>query len=373
MNKLQAFKQQGRLLRAHLAQVFQREVTLSQAYEALAASEGTTWNELSARLASTKPETTLARLVAPGPLKVRALFTTGDDSAAAEFDAEPWLVWAGKERIAQLLRQLRLEPAEGFLRAYGGNNALAQGIALLCSGAETGALHTAVLTQVFRYIGAKDELGHDYGGSYCFVDQADLLRWLKAQPFGHELLVDVLSAVVTDLLPVAAPREGLLDTMLDTPEQTDKMLEVCQSAWEHAKGHWAAVRARGERCEYLIERGDVLHALADCDVVPSAGTEDEPEYDIAAVKRVERCLETLGYELHARRLFEEVISPDEPMLGISTFSQMAVGSWFRNTFSCTLYRKESDGTVRPYKEIDAAPFAGPFGMAEEMFVRVIRR
>lgn len=372
MNKLQAFKQKGRQLRAHLAQVFQREVTLAQAYEALAASEGTTWNELSARLASTKPEKALTRLVAPGPLKVRALFTTGDNSAAAEFDAEPWLEWAGKERIAKLLKQLRIEPAEGFTRAYGGNNALAYGIASLCSGAETGPVHTAVLTQVFRHMGAKDELGHDYGGSYCFVDQADLLRWLKAQPFGYELQVDALSAAVLDLLPAAAPGDGLLDTMLDTPEHTDKMLEVCQAAWEHAKGHWVAIRARCERCEYLIERGDVLAALADCDVVPSAGTEDEPEYDVAAVKRVERCLETLGYELHARRLAEQVISPDEPMLEIATFSQMAVGSWFRNTHSCTLYRKESDEAVRAYNEIDAVPLAGPFNMPEEMFVRVIR-
>jgi len=51
MNALQQFKQKGRTLRSHLATTLGSEVTLSQAYEALAAMEGaSSWNEFSARL-----------------------------------------------------------------------------------------------------------------------------------------------------------------------------------------------------------------------------------------------------------------------------------------------------------------------------------
>jgi len=369
MNQLQTFKQKGRLLRAHLSHVFEREVTLAQAYEALAASEGTTWNVLSARLAAAKPEKVPGRLVAPGPLVVRAILTTGDDKAAAEFDAMPWLQWAGKDRIARLLRQEKRNPVEGFSTVYGGKNELAQGIALYCSGQEFGPFDTAVLTTVFNHVGAKDQLGHDYGDLYCFVDQTDLLNWLKTQDYGEELL-----AIVQPSTAVAAPAiDGVNDVELDTPAQTFKMMEVCQAAWEHAQLHWAATREGGRHCEYLIERGDVLNALSDCSVIPSEGTEDEPEYANAAVRAVERSLEVLGYELHARGLANGSISPDEPMLGMTTFGELSVGDWFRNVHSCTLYRKESDTTVLAYREVDAQPFSQPFRIGEDTLARIVKR
>jgi hypothetical protein len=50
MNALQTYKQKGRLLAKHMANVLNTPVTLSQAYEALACMEGAvTWNELAAR------------------------------------------------------------------------------------------------------------------------------------------------------------------------------------------------------------------------------------------------------------------------------------------------------------------------------------
>jgi hypothetical protein len=53
MKSLQEMKQKGRTLRAHLEAAFGKPVTLSQAYEALAAMEGAAnWNVLSASLAS---------------------------------------------------------------------------------------------------------------------------------------------------------------------------------------------------------------------------------------------------------------------------------------------------------------------------------
>jgi hypothetical protein len=369
MNQLQTFKQKGRLLRAHLAQVFGREVTLAQAYEALAASEGTTWNVLSARLAAAKPEKVPGRLVAPGPLLVRAILTTGDDKAAAEFDAVPWLEWAGKDRIARLLRQEKRNPVTGFSTVYGGKNDLAEGIAHYCSGREFGSFDTAVLTTVYNHVGAKDRLGHDYGDLYCYVDQADLLKWLKTQEYGDELL----AAVQPGASAVAATEADVNDVDLDTPAQTSKMLEVCQAAWENAKLHWASTREGGGRCEYLIERGDVLNALSDCSVIPTEGTADEPEYASVAVRAVERSLEVLGYELHARYLAQETIWPDEPMLGMTTFGQLAVGDWFRNVHSCTLYRKESETTVRAYKEVDATPFSQTFQMEEGAMARIVKR
>jgi hypothetical protein len=381
MNQLQTIKQKGRLLRAHLAQVFEREVTLAQAYEALAASEGTTWNVLSARLAAsdtaTKPvakSTTTLPLAAPAKRfrsptrpKVRALFLTGDSELAAEFDAEDWLSWAGKDRIARLLQEYQAESVEGFGAAFGGNSDVAKGVAHSCSGNDH--RNSGGMADVYRYIGAKSLLNIDYGDSFCFVNKQDLLTWLKSHPHSAELLA-LVPETQGDTAPAA---EAVLDTELDTPEQTFKMMEVCQAAWEYAKLHWAATREGGRSCEYIIERGDVLNALSDCSVIPTEGTEDEPEFVMVAIRAVERSLEVLGYELHARCLAKGTISPDEPMRGMTTFGELAVGDWFRNVHSCTLYRKESDTTVLAYVAVDGQPFSQAFYIGEDTLARVVKR
>lgn len=180
MKSLKEMKQKGRALRKHLEAAFGNEVTLSQAYEALAAMEGaTSWNALSASLVAptTQPEqpTEEERIVAcPALPEIRAIFRTVDGKASADFDASPWFAQARQADIDSLLAETTHTGPLCFPRAIGGNgwgDAVAQFFAATDAG----------VAKVYAYIKATSDVGQDCGGSDCYLDAKDVDEWLEAK------------------------------------------------------------------------------------------------------------------------------------------------------------------------------------------------
>jgi len=77
--------------------------------------------------------------------------------------------------------------------------------------------------------------------------------------------------------------------------------------------------------------------------------------------------------LHARQLAEGSISVFEQRLGITTFGELAIGDWFKNVHSWTLYRKESENSVHAHNQLDEPPYSQSFRMGEDDLARVVRR
>lgn len=207
MQTLQQYKQKGRALRRHLAATLGTEVSLSQAYEALAAMEGaSSWNVLSARLAASgasampaAPEVlqgaTLTRLP-----PVRALLHTLDGKARAEFDASAWFAQASERDICALLEETPRMTPTCFVRAYGGESGLSDEVAAFVAPTDS------EVGQVYAYIAAMAAVGQDCGGSDCYVDADSLRDWLEARA----------ALELVQALPGSAPADmqGVLDVMM---------------------------------------------------------------------------------------------------------------------------------------------------------------
>lgn len=183
MKSLQDMKQKGRALRKHLEAAFGKDVSLSQAYEALAAMEGaTSWNALSAALAAptTAPEQPAApsvrakqTLVSAKLPEIRAVFRTMDGKACATFDAAPWFAQAPQDDIDGLLREKVVGGPTEFQRAIGGKG-WGDNVALFCSFGHEG------LRNVYAYIKGLTDVGQWCGGSDCFVNALDVEEYLSA-------------------------------------------------------------------------------------------------------------------------------------------------------------------------------------------------
>jgi hypothetical protein len=173
MKSLKEMKQKGRALRKHLEAAFGKEVSLSQAYEALAAMEGaTSWNALSAALVAptTQPEQPLA----PQPLpEIRAVFRTVDGNATAAFDASPWFAQASQSDIDDLVEETTDKGPHCFSRSIGGNHH-GDSVAEFFDDNED-------VAKVYAYIKATRDIGQDCGGSDCFIDADDVNKWLEAR------------------------------------------------------------------------------------------------------------------------------------------------------------------------------------------------
>ena len=173
MKSLKDMKQKGRALRKHLEVAFGKEVSLSQAYEALAAMEGaTSWNALSAGLVAPTTE--------PVPLaavpSVRAVVRTLDGNMVREFDAAPWFLQASAEQIAALMNEKPALAPTGFELSYGGGLA-----------ARALAEHRSVSSELnvfFSYSFAINDIS-EKASFNCYVnfyDVAEVLSFKKNGP-----------------------------------------------------------------------------------------------------------------------------------------------------------------------------------------------
>lgn len=180
MKSLKEMKQKGRVLRQHLETVFGAPVSLSQAYEALAVSEGfANWNVLSEQLANSVagpadivPVVVKAQARIANASPIRAVFRTVDGSASVEFDASDFFNEAALPVDIEELLALEGEHIVGLGAAYG-KTPLADYIAQFC------ARTVPEVQAVYDYIAALRKAGGDCGGSDCFVSQDDVKAWLS--------------------------------------------------------------------------------------------------------------------------------------------------------------------------------------------------
>lgn len=207
MKSLKEMKQKGRALRKHLEAAFGNEVTLSQAYEALAAMEGaTSWNALSAALAATtaqqeQPLVTAkevhhvaGRSTLP---EIRAVFRTVDGKASTTFDASPWFAQALQAHLDAMVAETTDHGPFCFPRALGGKDC-GDAVAQFCADTDAG------VAKVFAYIKATSDAGQDCGGSDCFLDANDVDEWLQAKSavFSAEGLFSELNVIEVNLVEV---------------------------------------------------------------------------------------------------------------------------------------------------------------------------
>lgn len=182
MKSLKDMKQKGRALRKHLEVAFGKEVSLSQAYEALAAMEGaTSWNALSAALVA---PTTEPVQMAMSP-KVRAVVMSRVGSMVREFDAGPWFLEASAEQIALLMNEKPALAPSGYELSYGGGQA-----------ARALAEHRSVSSELsvfFGYCSALNDIS-EKASFNCYVDFYDVAEVLSFKKNGAPKAAPVLPA-----------------------------------------------------------------------------------------------------------------------------------------------------------------------------------
>ena len=169
MNSLHQFKQKGRILRNLLAQAFQTDVKLSQAYELIAGMEGAAdWNTFSAQLAGKPSATPVAEpaKVAPVEPTIKAILRTREDDGHAEFDAVAWFEQASEDDIAKLLTEDRL----GNGRHYSGEQCLK--VAQFFVGKDSG------VSMIYDFV---NQESRPRGELRCSIAVADVARWLKGR------------------------------------------------------------------------------------------------------------------------------------------------------------------------------------------------
>jgi hypothetical protein len=173
MKSLHELKQKGRALRKHLEAAFGKEVTLSQAYEALAAMEGAgSWNVLSASLAAetaVEPKNVSDRsglVVNSDDTYVRAILCTSAGRLLLEFNAFHGLQKANEGQRAALLDERPQLAPTGFELSYGGG-AAAMTIAGLCA-----VTNSSILNAFFDAKAYEQTFGE--GKMLCFIDTFDV-------------------------------------------------------------------------------------------------------------------------------------------------------------------------------------------------------
>jgi hypothetical protein len=325
MNALQQFKQKGRILRKFLAQAINTEVKLSHAYEAIAAMEGASdWNEFSAKLVPSKAPAKATEPVTQQLPSIRAIFRTVDGKGVAEFDAAPWFAQASEEHVKALMEEKPRMAPIGYELSYGGMGRVSDGVAEFC------ASSSKELQNVYAYIQGLTAVGHDCGGSDCYIDAHDVQRWYGARADASK------RAANTSLSGGAAGSVTVvLDTQVGQPENAELLRKVCHAAWEHAVDDWKQSLSRGGRCGYIIESTNVFNALSDYHIVSTG----EEGYSAEVEQLVENALEDLGYHRQARYAYEGIAKLDEPFLGFVLFSSMNDGDEFLLLDSRELCRK----------------------------------
>lgn len=184
MKSLKEMKQKGRALRKHLKAAFGNEVSLSQAYEALAAMEGaTSWNALSAALVAPtaqpeQPEEAERIEARPALPEIHAIFRTVDGKASAAFDASPWFAQASQEDLGRLLAETTYRGSMCFPNSVGGKDC-GDSVALFFADTDKD------VAKVYAYIKATSDAGQDCGGSDCYIDANDVDEWLEAKSAGY--------------------------------------------------------------------------------------------------------------------------------------------------------------------------------------------
>ena len=295
-NALQQFKQKGRILRAHLAEAFNTEVKLTQAYEAIAAMEGAAdWNTFSAQLAekSIAPATPVSLPVAEQSLPaVKAIFRTVDGFAVARFDAAPWLAQASAGDIKRLMEEKPRWAPTGFELSYGGTNGMSDCAAEFC------ARENEDLQRVYGYIDALAGAGRDCGGSDCYIDAYDLQMWLDAKSEAAK----PKSATVGNVQ--AHPKQSgsvrlILDTQLDAPDNEERVRNMCSSIWDGRLEVW--MNMAQDQCSFVIDDDHTLtDALSEYNIV-ATGAE---WYADEALRVLRAALEKHGYYRIAEELRE---------------------------------------------------------------------
>jgi len=301
IKSLKELKQHGRTLRKHLAAAFERDVTLSQAYEALAVAVGApSWNSLSAQalaaapaLASAQPGSAL-KVQPTNPMVIRAVFKTVDGRASADFDAAPWFRdVATQEDVDTVMQGRRMCFFPGIGDVYGGN-----------SMADCIAEHFAKLDpkvgQVFEYIAlCKDE---NFAGSDCWVSREDLEAWL-ADRFGVEQLGlrerthnQQYQALFNQRFDV---NRHVLDVNLGDKENADLAKVLCERIFAICIEEWS--KPRTTKCEYLIESSSIYRGL---DTLNIETTGDDGSYHPTVESIVEDLLTEFGYYTIAKQLYE---------------------------------------------------------------------
>jgi hypothetical protein len=248
MHTLQQYKQKGRTLRRHLAAALGTDISLSQAYEALAAMEGAAgWNVLAARLAQAGSPSAPAPAAAPAatavtPLPpVRALLRTVDGKAQAEFDASAWLAQASAADIAALKEEKPRMAPVGFELSYGGMNGLSDSVAAFAADSNE------EVRRVYEYIRATTAAGQDCGGSDCYIDAHALQHWQATRAARQA--------------PDAAGMKLVFDVRLGAPAHAALRAKICEQVRADA-AH------RHESADYRpTVQADIEEALACFNIV----------------------------------------------------------------------------------------------------------
>jgi hypothetical protein len=218
MNALQQFKQKGRILRKLMAEAFNTEVKLSQAYETIAAMEGcTSWNEFSAQLAGSSAQPAALSAAATRSVAlpaIRAIFRTVDGKAEAQFDASSWFAQASEQDIEALMTEKPRMAPIGFELSYGGMNGFSDAVA------EFVAASDDKVRQVYTYIKSLSDVGGDCGGSDCYIDAYSVQRYMVAR--SEALEAEPVSA------PVAAGSSLVLDVQLGGPGHAPLRAKICE-------------------------------------------------------------------------------------------------------------------------------------------------
>lgn len=274
MKSLKELKQKGRLLRSHMEKAFGKPVSLSQAYEALAAMEGAAdWNTLSAGIIGTAnapqapvQEVPVIPFVASKAV-IKACFKSTDDGAFAMFDAAEWFAHASDGQIKRLMKEQGGNFPGDFDEAYGGGG---------CSDtvAEFFATKVAQVKWVYDYLQHNPNAGSD-----CYIDADSLNAWLKARQTGFD---------------------AVHEFQIGLPQNAKLMRAICAQVWENCEAQWEANGGAGN--EYLIQSTEIYNALSDFGVI----VDDEDEgYSEDAENQVEYALFELGYHRQARLLYEK--------------------------------------------------------------------
>jgi len=301
IKSLKELKQHGRTLRKHLAAAFQRDVTLSQAYEALAVAVGApSWNSLSAQalaaapaLVSAQPVSTL-KVQPTKPMVIRAVFRTVDGRASADFDAAPWFrEVATQQDVDAVIQGRRMCFFPGVGDVYGGNS-IADCIA------EYFAERDPQVGKVYEYIASCND--EKFAGSDCWVSREDLEAWL-ADHLGVEQLGlrerthnQQYQALVDQRFSVD---RVVRDVDLGDRENVDVAKVLCERIFAVCIEEWQ--KPRTTKCEFLIESSSIYRGLDSLNIEMTGGDEG---YHPTVESIVEDLLTEFGYYNMAKALYE---------------------------------------------------------------------
>lgn len=333
MKSLHAMKQKGRALRKHLAAAFGKEVTLSQAYEALAAMEGAqNWNTLAANLVSVSSSAPMAGAPAPRAVvsampSIRAVLVT--DDVAVEFDATAWFIQAADTEIHGLCDERPTASPVTMPFAYG-NGPFSESVVKFCalsnkalrlSSTVTGESKATCFVDVYdlhcwwNWTFACSQSGFiaRNGPSLIIVPNwAEFVSWAKEGGYDEsyfdindEKCFTLQQAYLQEMAESRATT--VRDVDLWRTEHRQLMFKVCTSAWGSALEGWKE-RCKTPGCEFIIESSDIFQALGDWSVT---STGDEGFHDEAEMI-VEDALLVYGFHRQARLLFEGKADIDVP-------------------------------------------------------------